>query len=207
MFDIIAAGWLSLVDPTAFPDSHLLKGWSESSDIVITRTETPETIRKVSINCPSRNLSPTHPQQYTKEYHYAVWSHYDHGRLKPDSAACERPNPTNRFCVKATYANAVFMSDLYNDDCGNTYRGYWLVSYLQSDESMGTLFAKGRTVYPKPDSEWEGEMITGDTYVTQESEYLLFSAINKTEAEQINMSQRNAIKEGYVRSGLLWKRP
>lgn len=207
MFDLIAAGWLSLIDPGAFPDANLLIGWTENRDFVITQSVSPESIRKTALNCPSQNLWPTHPQQYTKEYHYAVWSHYDHGRLKPDSPACVTPNPTRRFCLKATYANAVFMSDLYLDECGNSYRGYWPVFYLKSDESMGTLFAKGRTVYPKPNSQWGGEFQTGDTYVTQGSDYLFLSPITNTDAQQIDLSRQNAIREGYIIRGLQWIRP
>lgn len=207
MIDIFAAGWLALIDPTAFPDAHLLKGWNDNADFVITRHEKPETIRKVTFNCPSSNIWPTHPQQYTKEYQAAFWSHYDHGKLSVNSPACLRANPSNRFCVMATWADAVFMSDLYNDECGNTYRGYWLVSYLHADETMGTLFAKGRTVYPKPDSEYEGEFETGDTYFSNASDFLFFSNVTNLELQQIEMSRQNALKEGYVKSGFQWKRP
>jgi hypothetical protein len=207
MIEILAAGWLGLINPGSFPDAQYLVGWNENPDFIVTRKESPESISKVEIQCDSKNIWPTHPQQYTKEYQFAAWSHYDQGRLSPASYACQRANPTNRFCVMATYANAVFMSDLYNDECGNTYRGYWLVSYLKSDESMGTLFAKGRTVYPKPNSEYEGEFQTGDTYVTKVSDYLFFSGISNLELQQIDLSRQNALKEGYVRSGLQWKRP
>lgn len=207
MIDVLVAGWLSLINPGEFPDANLLLGWNESSDYVITRTETPESIKKVSIRCNKSNIWPTHPQQYTKEYHYAAWSHYDHGRLSVNSPACLRPNPTNRFCVMATYANAIFMSDLYNDECGNTYRGYWIVNFLKSDESMGTLFAKGRTVYPKPNSEYEGEFITGDTYQIQVSDFLFFSDVTSVDLKSIELSHQNADKEGYVKSGFQWKRP
>lgn len=207
MIDVIVAGWLSLITPGVFPDSNLLLGWQTSSDYVITRTETPETIRKVQIRCHQSNIWPTHPQQYTKEYQAAFWSHYDHGRLSVSSPACLRPNPTNRFCVKATYANTIFMSDLYNDECGNTYRGYWIVNFLKSDESMGTLFAKGRTVYPKPNSEWEGEFQTGDTYQIQVSDFLFFSDVTSADLKSIELSRENAIREGYIHSGFQWKRP
>lgn len=204
--ELFVAGWLGLLNPSEFPDSNLLLGWNENIDFVITRKETPESIQKVQIRCNKTNIWPTHPQQYTKEYQYAAWSHYDHGRLSINSPACMRPNPTNRFCVMATTANTVFMSDLYNDECGNTYRGYWIVNFLRSDETMGTLFAKGRTVYPKPNSEYEGEFETGDTYSIQESDFLFFADVTSADLKSIELSQQNATREGYVKNGLQWKR-
>lgn len=206
MISLILAGWFAFIIPSDFPDSDLLKFWNNNDDFTISRGEVPELIVKTEIQCAKSTLWPTHPQQFTKEYHFAAWAHYDHGRLSPDSAACLRANPTNRFCVMATYANAVVMSDTFSDECGNSYRGYWLVSYLRSDESMGTLFSKGRTVYPKPDAEFPGEFYTGDTYRVESSQFLFLSPITKEDLKQVEMSQTEAREEGYISRKFQWIR-
>lgn len=205
MISLILAGWLAFITPSEFPDSQFLLGWNNNDDFVINRHEAPEQITKRELNCESQTLWPTHPQQFTKEYHFAAWSHYDHGRLKPDSGACLRANPSNRFCVMATYANAVVMSDTFSDECGNFYRGYWLVSYLRSDESMGTLVSKGRTVYPKTDAEFPGEFVTGDTYPVNVTNFLFLASLAKEDSKLIKMSQTEALKEGYIAHDLQWK--
>lgn len=207
MISLIIAGWFAFINPAEFPDSELLKSWNNNDDFTISRHENPDLIPKTELNCSKSALWPTHPQQFTKEYHFAAWAHYDHGRLKPDSSACMRANPSNRFCVMATYANAVVMSDSFLDECGNTYRGYWLVSYLKSDESMGTLFSKGRTVYPKPDAEFPGEYYTGDTYSVDASQFLFLSPLTQEEMKLIKMSQSQALEEGYISRDFQWVRP
>lgn len=204
--ELLLAGWFAFINPSEFPDSQLLKGWKKSSDFTIIRNEDPKLVVKKELRCDKQSLWPTHPQQMTKEYHFAAWSHYDHGRLKPNSAACQRANPTNRFCVMATYANAVVMSDTFSDECGNSYRGYWTVSYLKSDETMGTLFSKGRTVYPKPNAEFPGEYQTGDSYETHVSEFLFLSPLSQNELKLIKKSQVEALKEGYFTQGFQWVR-
>lgn len=199
--------WLAFIALSVFPDPQFLKSWNLSQDYIFDERIGPSDIRKTQLQCPVKTLWPSHPQQTAKEYHHAVWAHYDHGKLSPESHACLRPNPTRKFCVLATYANAVFLSDLFQDECGNYYRGMQLIAFLKSDESMGTLFSKGRTVYPKPDSPYENEFETGETYPVQVSDFLFLSPVSNTELEHIRDQRIEAEKEGFQQVKFKWMKP
>ncbi len=195
-------GWSSFVDNNFFPDSQYLQlPWRENSDFVIANPIGPENVHVTALNCPQPKLWPTHPSQASKEYLWAAFTHYDHFKLPIDSYACLRPNPTNRFCVMAAIPLVVVMSDLFEDECGNLYRGYWLVSYFKSDENMGTLYSKGRTSYPRPDSPYEYDMIEGDTYPVEYKDFLFLGELMPLDHEKISQEQARAIKNGFIRKG------
>lgn len=193
-------GWSSFIDLNYFPDSQFLElPWRDSSDFVIVDPISPEEVRQVPLSCDNSALWPTHPFQTTKEYLWAGFAHYYHHKLPVDSYACLRPNPTNRFCVLGAIAMAVIMSDTFEDECGNVYRGYWLVSYLKSDENMGTLFSRGRTAYQRPGSPYEYDMIEGDTYPLQNKDFLFLGELLPLDHENISREQDRAFKNGFIR--------
>lgn len=196
---VFAQSWERFLDETVFPESQFLQDWRESTDFVIEGTLSPDEAGSVKLQCPSDKLWPTHPSQSTKEYLWAQYAHYDHYKVPVTSYACIRANPTRRFCVMAAIAQAVVMSDTFEDECGNFYRGYWLVTYFRSDENMGTLYSKGRTAYPRPESEYEYDMIEGETYSISASDFLVLGKLRHSDHEKISIEQDRALKAGFKR--------
>lgn len=194
-----AQSWDRFLDVSVFPESQYLQSWRESTDFVIEGSLTPEEASPKEHQCASGKLWPTHPSQSTKEYLWAQFAHYDHFKVPVTSYACLRANPSGRFCVMAAIALAVVMSDTFEDDCGNLYRGYWLVTYFKSDENMGTLYSKGRTAYPRPGSEYEYDMIEGDTYPLQQSDFLFLGELRPFDREKISLEQERAAQNGFKR--------
>lgn len=195
-----AEGWPSFIESSVFPDSQFLQlPWRESTDFVIVDAISPDEARELPLTCESSTLWPTHPFQTTKEYLWAGFAHYEHHKLPVDSYACMRPSPTNRFCLMGAIAMAVVMSDTFEDECGNTYRGYWLVTYLKHDENMGTLFSKGRTAYPRPGGPYEYDMIEGDTYPVKTKDFLFLGELLPLDHENISREQDRASKNGFIR--------
>ena len=185
---------------TNYPDHDSLElPWRDSTDFVIVNALSPDEAGKTPLSCKNSKLWPTHPYQTTKEYLWAGFAHYQHHKLPVDSYACLRPNPTNRFCLMGAIAMAVVMSDTFEDECGNVYRGYWLVSYLKHDENMGTLFSKGRTAYPRPGSPYEYDMIEGNTYPLKNSDFLFLGALLPLDHDNIALEQDRALKNGFTR--------
>lgn len=189
-----------------FSDSQFLERWQKSSNIVVD----PKSPRPIDLDLRSPNcakdkfLYPAHPQQDTKEYLYGAYANYTHHKIPVDSSACMTRNPGKTYCLRATYANMVIMSDIYQDGCGNLYRGYWLTSYLKNEESMGTLFSKGKTAYPKLRSEFPGEYEMGGTYKIPKSEFLFFGQLLPNDLKRVQEGRAQAKKFGYRFENLLF---
>jgi hypothetical protein len=205
--------WMSfimknVIEPTGmerfFPDPKSLGPWIVNDEFVINDPILPGEISADSHECSTDNLYPTHPFQSTKEYLHAVYSMYDHATLSPDSYACLTKNPTGKYCLRGAVALMVVMSDTYEDDCGNLLRGHWLVTYLQSDENMGTLFSKGRVLYENPHSEFPGEYEEGGTYVVKKSDFFLLGDLLKDDPEKIRMEREHAVRAGFRKQGKLF---
>lgn len=200
--EILAKSDLSIM----FPNTEHLEKWQISSDVVVDpKSPRPVDIEYTSHLCEKdKNLYPAHPQQDTKEYLYGAYANYAHHKLPVDSSACVTVNPTRRFCLRATYANLIIMSDIYEDACGNYYRGYWLTSFLKSDESMGTLFSKGKTAYEKPEAEFPGEFVMGPTYAVDKINFLFLGKLRPNDKEAIERGRKEATQLGFRREGLIF---
>lgn len=192
--------------PQYFPDSNFLGKWAKSTAVVVDpKSPKLSDVQELSLKCSKDSfLYPAHPQQYTKEYLHGIYANYLHHKLPVTSAACTMPNPNRRFCLRSTYANLYIMSDLYEDACGNYYRGYWLTAFLKSDESMGTLFSKGRTAYEKPNSQFPGEYVMGDTYKVSVNDFLFLGSLLQGDLIKIQNARRESTKLGFKRQGLLF---
>jgi hypothetical protein len=189
-----------------FSDPESLGPWRMNEEFVINRPVLPSEISLKPFACGTKNLYPTHPYQTTKEYLHAVFSMYDHGTLPPTSYACLTRSPNGRFCLRGAVALMVVMSDTYEDDCGNYYRGYWLVTYLKSDENMGTLFSKGRVLYEKPDAEFPGEYVEAGTYVVKASDFFILGELLSDDQEKIRVEEERALRSGFRKAGKLFIR-
>lgn len=174
----------------SLPNQHALKNWARLSDYETGEKIPLEQLPRISLSCKDKNLYPTHPQQSTKIYHYFYSANYDHFRLSPHDEACAQsakstPGVKQR-CLRGDSAHHAIISDLYRDSCGNLYRAVWEVVYLASNESMGTLSSRGRTMYQNPKSEFENDLITGATYILAESDFLFLTEPFSEDVEKVN---------------------
>lgn len=189
-----------------FTDSaYLSLPWKKNDDIVMDKKPLmPNQLQQTELNCKDRRLWPTHPQQDTKEYSYGDFAYYDYTKLPARSSACTIPNPTKKYCLRATSAHLTIASDLFEDNCGNIYRGYWFVSYLKSDENMGTLLSKGRTVIPRPNSEFENDLMNGDSYVLDRDIFLFLAKPSKQDLLNMKSSRARALIKEYELKGKIF---
>lgn len=177
-----------------FSDAHALKmPWQLDREFVDGRERSPDQSRPVQLKCDKNKLWPTHPQQTTKDYLFAVFSQYDHGKLKADSYPCRTPNPTRRFCLRGDVAKVVVMSDVYEDECGNVYRGYWLMTFQKSDENQGTLSARGRTFYIDQNG---SNFRLGHTYPVNKSEFLFLGGLLPGDLAKAKQGRDEALRLG-----------
>lgn len=187
---------------------YIDKPWKQSSEIGFERRPPqPSQLQEVQVNCRSKELWPTHPQQFIKEYLYAVQADFDRTRLPPTFSSCITPNPTKRFCLRAQTANVLVMSDTYQDNCGNYYRAYWHVAYRtgggprHSEDHMGTMLSRGRTQYERPNARFKGEYDTGYTYPVKADDFLFLSKLLPSDQGNIRKFRAQAIKQGFTMKG------
>lgn len=189
----------SLVISQEIPDPQALATWKPSREFAI---EDENQLIPIQVNikqeCESHQgqLFAAHPTQLTKEYLAAFTASYIIPRLPANSIACSVPARNGRYCIKASPVNVVIMSDIYKDTCNQFYRAYWVTTYLQSFENMGTLLSKGRTVYPVPNSIFKGEVYTGSTYPVDEREFILITKASNNEIFRSNQESSNSLKSG-----------
>ena len=141
---------------------------------------------EVPASCPDRHLYPSHPQQSTKTYHVFRVAVYDQAEVEAGSRLCRvRTHQAQPRCLMSDVFEYAVLSDLFRDACGGLYRGVWNVKALKQDDSMGTLFSKGRVMEPKPNSPFEGDMDEGPTYAVDRSDFLFLAPPFPGDAEQV----------------------
>ena len=181
----------TIEEPQAF------KGWStnkteQHDELDLTQIETTE------IQCESQELTPSHPSMEMKLYFNAKWGRYDDRKVSPKSSLCLiQSRSKNPVCLKADTVNYVIVSDLFQDRCGNFYRGYAEVLFQRSFENMGTLFSPGRTMYQNPKSEFEGDLVSGNTYPVDSAQFFFFTKATDEEVKQIVKNKSVAARQGY----------
>ncbi len=184
-----ATGYFHVADDL-IPNRSAFQGWEEKFGYVSLQMDLNK-IKQVKVICENKKLYPTHADQSTKQYHVFDFGRYDVTKLKSDDEMCNLASKYKNskgvfYCMRSDSMETAVISDTYKDACGNMYRGYWRVLYKYSDESMGTLFAKGRTMYLNPKAEYDGDYMTGGTYPVDESEFLFLSALFKTDKAKID---------------------
>jgi hypothetical protein len=177
-------------NPKDIPNSKAIQRWAEKPGYVSNSLDLNKLV-KISLNCEDKKLYPTHADQTTKAYHVFNAGIFDARLLKGSDKACLRPSLYRNgsgvyYCVRADHIETAVISDTYKDSCGNYYRGFWRVTYMHADESMGTLFAKGRTMYVRPGAEFKGDYVLGGTYPVDEKEFLFLSPLFLTDQEKID---------------------
>ncbi len=171
------------------PNQNALTSWRDLPGYTSEPTDLSK-IEAVQIRCADQNLMPTHPAQTGKLYHLFRSNRYDHMKLSAEDYACRIGLPKVRAgvparCGRADTAYDVIISDLYQDSCGNFYRGFIRRQYVQRDETVATLFSAGRMVYQNPRSSIPNDMITGKPYAVPVNEFVLISGLLEGDQEII----------------------
>jgi len=185
----------------AIPDPQGFLGWKEIAGYR-TSDKDVDKLQAVELKCDKTELFPTHPSQATKLYHAAQIGLYQQTKIPGTSEACKISGKfkTTRGtlpCLMADSLKYFAISDTYQDRCGNFYRGLVEVRFWSRDESMGTLFSRGRTVYPKPHSDFEGEMEEGGTYAVDYNDMLLVTELFPGDQEAIAKYKGDALANGF----------
>lgn len=179
------------------PDAQAFIGWQPVPDYTTSDLDLSK-IQKIPLNCAQdTKLYPTQPQQDVKLYHRFNWGAYDLARLNSDSEACtlgsKYKNAQGQYpCLRPDTVYNVIMSDTYRDRCGNFYRAYRELLFLKQNESMGTLFSKGRALYPRPNAAYDMDYYVGGTYAVDVSEFLFLSPLLAGDAEKIQNAKSRA---------------
>lgn len=137
-----------------------------------------DTLERVEVpgSCGDKDLYPTHPQQMSKTYHVYRVANYTNNLIPANSRVCKiTTNGSVKYCVQTDTFSYSVISDIYQDGCGNLYRGVWNVGFLKRDDNMGTLFSKGRTMYEKENSQFRNDMEEGQTYSLSRKDFLFLT--------------------------------
>lgn len=190
-----------LLNEVSIPEKGAFLGWSEKVGWATSRVN-PFSAKKLELNCANQNLYPTHPQQTTKEYHVFLKGQFDVARLPGTSRACHLHNNARgdspKRCLVPEQMEFALISDTYEDSCGQKYRAYWVVSFLQKDETMGTLLSQGRTVYPDESSQFQNDMIDGQTYAVPVREFLFLTELLPGDDKKISGEQKRALQHTHT---------
>jgi hypothetical protein len=164
------------IDLNDVPEAQSIQRWSDPHYADASAPDL-DSLERVEIpkNC-GQQLFPTHPQQFTKIYHVFRRGEYDAQEVPSASSVCKAAsNGQRRFCLATDYFEHAVISDIYQDGCGYLYRGIWKTGFLGREETMGHLFSKGRTLYPKPRSQFDKDMEEGNTYALDRKEFLFLT--------------------------------
>jgi hypothetical protein len=145
-----------------------------------------------------KNLYPTHPQQDLKKYSLSQWTSYDIEKLSGKDRECLVPSKTVRpdgsvLCFRSDELHLEILSDTFMDDCGNMYRAFQRLQYLKQDETMGTMFSKGRTAYADPASDWVGQYIAGPTFPVEATQFIKIGPLLSTDKAKIDRLRLKAL--------------
>lgn len=183
-----------LLSQIEVPESAAFLGW-KTKENWSTETGDVFALKQTSLNCSDKTLVPTHPQQTTKKYHHFLVGRFNVPKVKADSRVCKiKTQGSNSRCLMADTMEFALISDTYQDLCGNKYRGFWALSFLRQDESMGTLFAKGKSTYSNPKSQFANDMLDDGTYALQVDDFLFLTSLLPGDEKQISENLTMALK-------------
>jgi hypothetical protein len=199
-FFVLVLSLTALAQNTEVPNPEAFYGWQAVTDYTTSHLDLSK-VPKIKLNCAAdpTHLYPTHPQQDVKSYHRFNSGTYDHSKLTAESPACKiaskfkAPN-AQLSCLSPDIIYDVIISDVYQDRCGHWYRGYWQIVYFKSDENMGTLFSKGRTLYERPHSQFPNDFVVGNTYVVSETDFMFLSPIFNSDTQSVAKARNEALR-------------
>lgn len=198
------------------PNSEAFRGWINHPKYQLS-SENIDQLEKIAITCSVQILYPTHPTMDLKEYHVYLSGRYDHFKLagnfdnarevgKDEACFLSAPRHSKRGtdgrlnCLDAHTIEFVILSDTYQDQCGNYYRGYSKQLIFPRDHRMQDLWSPGRWTYLDPNSEFNREgssvkdVLPGHTYEVQATDFIFLTPLFPTDAKKVGSARANALK-------------
>lgn len=173
---------------------------------------TPKTGSEFESSICGSTFYPAHPLATTKKYHEALYKELDKSKMTGNSYYCQIPGYRKRRCMRAGSFKFVVISDTFVDQCGKHFRAFWVAAYYwsddirQTDETVGTLLAKGRNITEDTNSLFKGDYLPINTHEVYKSEFIYFSPLLKGDKRKIRKSIKSAQKSyGLKREGYLFK--
>ncbi|MCO5141589.1 MAG: hypothetical protein M9962_00700 [Oligoflexia bacterium] len=186
------------------PNSFAFKGWVEKRHLNTSNLEISE-MNIIPLSCENEYLAPTHPQMTTKLYHSTKIGQYDHFRLNANDEACtiggKFKNKNGQLpCMKADYLTETFISDTYQDQCGNFYRGIHKVVFFKTHENIATLFSPGKVMIQNPKSTFDNDYILEGTYLVHKNDFYFLTNLFEDDLEKIKISISQSEKMGFKKN-------
>lgn len=182
------AAWRIQSDPMATaPNAFALKT-PKSNQEMLAHAPDLSSIPQTPLACDSQTIWPAHPYGTTKLYHVYLSARYDHLKLQGNEPGCLTPTKPKKGtpkCIAPDTYKYLILSDTFKDECANYYRGFWEIRFLQSQETMETLFSKGRTLVQRNGSTVENDFVTGPPYSLRAREFIFFSPLFPNDLEKI----------------------
>lgn len=163
-------------------------------------------------NAKYETLFPASPYQTLKQYHGDRPTQPNPLLTPADSWDCKvASRGVRRFCLATYLYHNQRMSNVYIADTGQVVRCFWDAKYRQDQENMGTLLAKGTTIYPGftiMNGVRLATMIEGGTYPVNKREFDCCQPMSDAEQAQLSSA---ATKNGelfinYRLNGMLYMR-
>lgn len=178
----------------------------------------PEAVVRKKVDCANKELHPSQPTQYLKQYHKLKRGSFDHFKITADSKFCKINNKKTMLngpkCLKGETLEFYIASDTYEDACGNLYRGYYRRQFLQKDESQGTGWSPGHSMFERQSASGDvydfgatvKDMVDGHTHLVKVGEDLLFVAdLLPGDAEKIaEEKERAAQTHNFNKKKRIW---
>lgn len=161
-----------------------------------------------------KTLFPLSPYQFLKQYHGGDnYTRANPFQTSPDSYDCKvASRGIRRFCL-ATYGyHNRRMSNVYIADTGQVVRCLWEVKYREDQENMGTLLAKGTTIYPGfitfPNGLRLATQVEGGTYPVSKDEFDCCQPVPDSELAQLRPAATNngQLFRDFIMTGNLFQR-
>lgn len=194
------------------PDPQALKNWRDAGFASTNQSELDQwRAENLPSNCSDQNLYPTHPQQSSKQYHIHQIASYAHFDLPAESVMCAittRPSSASarKYCLKAYQLNYVVLSDIFQNSCGEKFRGFWQVVFSSKNEKMQLLFSKGRSLVKNPESEFEGDFVVDGTSAVPKEDFFFLAPLFPGDLERAKDLREGARQNfTYDPSTLLFK--
>jgi hypothetical protein len=164
------------LEPADVPNPEALSGWLDLGYETDRRDLDGLLRAEIPGSCDQSTLYPAHPQQTSKQYHVFRAAHFTGSKLRADARACKRSGKSKSRCLETYPLHYGIISDLFQDACGNMYRAFWKITYFYpSEESMGTLSSKGRTLYSPPKPMSENDQYVGPTFPVARDEFIFLT--------------------------------
>ena len=117
-------------------------------------------------------------------------------------------------CLRTRSTSERRLSNIYVTDTREYVKAFWNVKYLEEFENMGTLLAKGTTMYPSLKRLDDGNLVPdqteGDTYPVDKNEFDCIRPLSNSERTKMEQDIAIEYKAGqynyYKKNGLLFVR-